>query len=524
MVCHCSVPDRLAQPNHTTLLSVTFPHYATSAHLATPAHPAKAMTAAQRRQLALDALATTRTVTGLAREHDVSRKFVYRQAARAEEALDAAFSPAGDDDQKVLFDLPVTKAWLRQLILGLTLICHSSQRGVAELLTDVFDYPISGGTVHNVLQAAVAQARACNDQQDLGAVRIGAHDEIFQSGRPVLVGVDADSTYCYLLSLEDHRDADTWGVRLLELQAQGFQPEATIADAGKGIRAGQALALPEVPCRGDVFHALRTTQALATFLENRAYAAIDARGHLERKKARLQRQGQRTHSVGKKLHHAQKEENRAVALAADVATLLHWLREDVLSVAGPDHATRRELLDFVVAELRSREPLCPHRIRPVVRALANQRDDLLAFAVALDRDLSVVAAEFQVAVETAREMLNVEILPQEDPSRWRREATLRSRLGSRYFSLHVAVTDVAGQTVRASSLVENLNSRLRNYFFLRRHLGPDYLRLLRFFLNHRRFLRSERPERVGKSPAELLSGTPHPHWLELLGHERFCRK
>ena len=39
-----------------------------------------------------------------------------------------------------------------------------------------------------------------------------------------------------------------------------------------------------------------------------------------------------------------------------------------------------------------------------------------------------------------------------------------------------------------------------------RHL--DYLALLQFFLNHRRFLRSERPERVGKSPAELLGGSP----------------
>jgi hypothetical protein len=46
---------------------------------------------------------------------------------------------------------------------------------------------------------------------------------------------------------------------------------------------------------------------------------------------------------------------------------------------------------------------------------------------------------------------------------------------------------------------------------------------LRFFLNHRRFARSERPERVGNSPAELLTGTSHSHWLELLGHSRFSR-
>lgn len=59
---------------------------------------------------------------------------------------------------------------------------------------------------------------------------------------------------------------------------------------------------------------------------------------------------------------------------------------------------------------------------------------------------------------------------------------------------------------RSSSLVENLNSRLRNYFMLRRHLGTPHLDLLRFFLNHRRFVRSRRAERQGKSPLELLSG------------------
>ena len=511
MVCHCSVPNDFSQPDTRVLHPVILPH------------PAKAMMPPQRRQLALEALAGAETVSRLAGQHTVSRKFVYQQAAKADEALDAAFSPVDSGDEKVLFYLPVTKAWLRQLILGLTLICHSSLRGVVELFGDVFNCRTSVSTVHNVLQSAVAQARSCNEQQDLSGVRIGAHDEIFQSGRPVLAGVDADSTYCYLLSLEDHRDANTWGVRLLELQDQGFQPEATVADAGQGIRAGQALAMPETPCRGDVFHALQTVQSLATFLENRAYATIGATADLERKKARLEWRGRSTRSVVVKLGLARREEARAVALASDVATLLQWLREDVLSLAGPDHATRHELFDFIVTELRSREPLCSHRIGSVVRALANQRDDLLAFAAQLDRDLEVLAAEFQVPVETARAVLNVELLPPESPSRWLREDALRRQLGSRHYSLSVTVAEVARQTVRASSLVENLNSRLRNYFTLRRHLGPDYLTLLQFFLNHRRFVRSERPERVGKSPAELLGGSSHPHWLEMLGYVQFSR-
>jgi hypothetical protein len=82
---------------------------------------------------------------------------------------------------------------------------------------------------------------------------------------------------------------------------------------------------------------------------------------------------------------------------------------------------------------------------------------------------------------------------------------------------------VAARVVRASSVIENLNSCLRSYFFLRRQLSPDYLALLQFFLNHRRLLRSEHPERAGKSPAEVLAGESHRHWLVFLGYQRFTQ-
>ena len=70
-------------------------------------------------------------------------------------------------------------------------------------------------------------------------------------------------------------------------------------------------------------------------------------------------------------------------------------------------------------------------------------------------------------------------------------------------------------TPRANSPAESLNSRLRKYFFLRRHPSEGCLSLLQFFLNHRTFLRSRRARRVGKSPTELLTGRPHAHWLAL---------
>jgi hypothetical protein len=216
-----------------------------------PSCPAQALAAAQRQQLAVAALAGTQPISHLAAAHQVSCKFVYQQADKAERALHDAFDPA---DDRVLFHLPVTKAWLHQLTLGLVLICHSPLRGVTELLRDLFDYPLSLSTVFNIVRSVLLQARAHNTSQDLSGVRIGVPDEIFQAGHPVLVGCDADSTYCYLLTQEEHRDADTWAVRLWELVERGFCPEATVADGGTALRAAHALVLPDRPRRRDVFH------------------------------------------------------------------------------------------------------------------------------------------------------------------------------------------------------------------------------------------------------------------------------
>ena len=143
--------------------------------------------------------------------------------------------------------------------------------------------------------------------------------------------------------------------------------------------------------------------------------------------------------------------------------------------------------------------------------------------VALDADLELLGQEFQVPAELLRQLLGVLARDERDPRRWARNRDPRAQLRGRFHEVQAAVAALAKGTVRASSLVENLNSRLRSYFFLRRHLGSDYLALLQFFLNHRRLERSDRPERVGKTPAELLTGQSHPHWLEMLGYTRFVR-
>jgi len=478
--------------------------------------------AAQRTGLAIHALAGSEPIAHLAGRHDVSRKFVYKQKAKASEALQETFT-SPPDNQKVLFHLPVTKDWVRQFTLAQVLIGHTSFRGVTEILDAVFDYRgLSIVTVHNIIQDAVDPARRINNAQDLSGIRVGAHDEIYQGRRPVLVGADIRSTFCYLLAIEDHCDETTWGVHLLDLADRNLRPDRTIADGGKALRAGQAAAWCDVPCNGDVFHAERDLGRLAYYLSNRAAGCTAARRKLEARMTRLKRRG-KGQSLSKRLALVRQAEQKAVNLAGDVRILADWMQNDILSLAGPDLATRRELYAFVVRELRQREALCPHRIGPVCRMLENHQENLLAFAAVLEERFGDIARRLKVPlplVHAVSEWLGT------DPNtaaHWQRHGRLCRQLGQRFYPTEQAVREVLAETPRASSIIENLNSRLRNYFFLRRHIGEAYLDVLRFFLNHRRFLRSQCPQRAGKSPAELLNDQPHQHWLELLGYERFHR-
>jgi len=150
-------------------------------------------------------------------------------------------------------------------------------------------------------------------------------------------------------------------------------------------------------------------------------------------------------------------------------------------------------------------------------ALQNQRDTLLAFAGVLDQKLADIAQTYAIAEPLVREACLLHRLPSTSPAYWQGWNRLRTTMGGKFHALFDAVSRAMAHTPRSSSLVENLNSRLRTYFTLRRHLGGSYLDLLRFFLNHRRFMRSRCAERHGKSPRELMTGQGHPHWLALLG-------
>ena len=150
-----------------------------------PACRASQLDSLPRRDLSLQALQRTEPVARLAAHHEVSRKFVYQQMAKATTAIDRAFQAPGSPEDKVLFQLPVTQSWLEQLVLSLALYCHSPLRGTMELLDTMFEYrDLSLGSLSHLFQRAVDKVRQFHTTEDLFAIQVATR-------KVEILGVDA---------------------------------------------------------------------------------------------------------------------------------------------------------------------------------------------------------------------------------------------------------------------------------------------------------------------------------------------
>ncbi|MGC1307088.1 MAG: hypothetical protein WA885_07655 [Phormidesmis sp.] len=276
-------------------------------------------------------------------------------------------------------------------------------------------------------------------------------------------------------------------------------------------------------CHGDVFHIQQQFEQVANGLVRQAQGATTRCIKLEQKIAQAKLTGKMTQKLTIQQVQAKRREAGLVARARDIKILLQWFEHDVMTLAGPALTVRQELFDFIVSELKQRGGKQYLGIRKLRKALHNQRDQLLAFSGVLDQKLAEIAQRFELPLPAVRDVCLLHRKHKASNTYWERWNQLHSQLSGNFYGLIEAVGNALKETPRASSMVENLNSRLRNYFFLRRSLGESYLSTLQFFLNHRCFRRSRVSERVGKSPKQLLTGEPHLHWLELLGFERFQR-
>jgi len=489
------------------------------------ASQAKVMNSEQRKNIALKIITNNSTVTQISKQYKISRKFINQQTSKAIGAIDIKF--ASTDSEPPLLYVPVTKAWINQTVLTLMLTCKASYRNVKTCLETLLNYNISVGSIFTIAQNAIEVAKKINVQQDLSNIAEPAIDELFHLNIPLLTGVDLRSTYCFLLQEESTRDGETWAKHLAILKQQGLDPEKFIADFGSGLREGIFTVYKDVPFQGDVFHVLYYLKKMVFYFKNRIKSRKSYLQELEEKfdKSSTNLTNNKNiikaRELNKKIMLAEEEIDKFELLAANTSTLVSWMAHDVLSVAGPNKETRLKLYDFILEELKKLQQLHPHRITAVYTLLNNNKQEILAFVNDLEQDFLELVQKFNVPIEDIWELCELCRCQRFSEKYYQRSKDIRKKLGeNQYILLLGLVGQVVASTNRASSMVENLNGRIKPYCEIRKQIGRGFTELLRFFINHTPLSCSRKKHRKNKTPAEVLMQKEHLPWLEMLGFQK----
>lgn len=473
-----------------------------------------------KRIIGLKAVKGNDTITRISQEHQCSRTTVYAQKDKALSAVNKAFE---SNDDEVLYYIPVTKAFIYQVVLALFLVCQSSYRNIIFFLQNIFDYSISLGGIFNIIDEACDKANNINESYDLSSIKVSAADEIFHRNKPNLAVVDVDSRYCALLKKADNRDYETWGIHLLDLQKQSYSPETTIMDSAKGLVKGHEEVMSETTRRHDHFHIIQDIKDCSRFLKNKEKSSATAI-------LKLLNKADKTKDEKLKLKYneeftlALNALNKLEKVRAHFNTLTQWLQFDVLQLAGYTPDNRAVLYDFIFSEMKVLADQHPHRISAIVTSLKTQREALLDVAYTLNEKLEKLAQKYNQSTEIIWRVCYA-MRYSIDSCKYNKEADkLENLIGHQYDEMEDDILIILESTHRCSSMVENFNSRLRPYLDERKFISQKMLSLIQFYLNHKPFMRSKHDRLKDNTPAQALTGKSHLLWLEMLGFTCFKRQ
>ena len=163
------------------------------------------------------------------------------------------------------------------------------------------------------------------------------------------------------------------------------------------------------------------------------------------------------------------------------------------------------------------------QIDSFVRSLIFQKERLLSVSHTLNSHFEIIANEQDISISDVWQICYCTRFEIQADNYHFHAQKIADKLGELdYDKIEDQVIEAMVKTPRCSSIVENFNSRIRPCFRTpRKMITPKKLALCQFILNHRPFQRSANDDLVGKTPAEALTQRSHPHWLEMLGYQRF---
>lgn len=446
-------------------------------------------------------------VSDISKETQISRTYIYQQKANVQNYMESL-----DKAEDHVLSIKIDKSFVERMVLSLSLDCHASIEGIRRNLASVFGLHISYGKISSILAEASERAERFDAGIPLESITQGANDEIFQGNVPVLAGIDTESTYVYLLSEAGDRSADTWQLFMEERKEQGLGLEVSISDAGTGLNAGIPKAFPDICIQPDIFHELRPVGAELARLERKAEKLITDEAALE-KRASGKRPQKKTLERLSQIH---EKVDMAIQEYDLLRILFCWLVE-LTGFSGYAFQDACGLAEWVLSEM---EVSFPGRTKLLGQTgkIREKLPQTLSFLQRMEEGFAAASRKRGVPPEAFHIMYRQKAFHTSSWECSQMEYRLGELLGDNYESARQEFRRILDHTKRASSLVENLNSRIRVYMNLKRMAPEKYFILLKVYFNTRKYHRSRIAERVGKSPLELMTGKEYPEFLEALGY------
>lgn len=444
----------------------------------------------------------------IASEIGMSREYVYQQKEKITQYADEL-----DKASEEVPTLKLDKQTINRMVLSLTLDCQSPNSGIVRFFeTAIQEVTVSTGYISGVIAEAAKRAQGFDNQIDLSGIKQGANDEIFQCGIPILTGIDPESTYTYLLEEAKDRKADTWALYLDDRKDHGLNLEISINDGGSGLMAGIPQVFPEVEIQADTFHATYSMGKEVSKLERKAQKLIKKEVSLEENLA-----GKRPRTKNKELlDEIRPKMKEAINVYDTLFILFTWLKE-LLSFSGYSKEETLLLAEWVLHEMMEAttgNPTFQAEIAKVLKMLPS----LLSFIGRLECGMKTIAKETGIPIEGFRHMYRQLSFAPGSLENSEIHCNQVLLLAERYNEARDEFERLLHKTKKASSLVENLNGRIRGFIEVKRVIPASFFVLLKVYFNTRRYPRSRHKERIGKSPLELLTKCPQPDFLEALGY------
>jgi hypothetical protein len=460
-------------------------------------------------------------MTHIAQDYHISRTFLYQLTWAARLQLETLFS-----DPKPLVQDPQPQ--LEPLILLLRLEGKCSIPSLSSILKHLQYQPNSVGYLSEYLQDYGRLLPSTLSMASTKAV-FYLSDEIFAIQTPILVTIDAQSTAILNIQRASDRSAQTWQAHFEDLDHHRFHSIGMASDRGLGLVAGYQAACQDALWVCDLFHEFQDLFHRRRQLERKAYAAI-GKEHEAAEKFKNAKSEAHLHKRLQHYEHAHQACEQAMARYDQLDLLLQLLRE-TLHFCSPGGRLRtvagvRSELTLLLSMIHEiDDAVLPQLLKPIPSHL----DDIL---VPFEHVESIHAQLLDLMTQQTLEALVLawhhdhlsyqshakqNQYHQRERQHWL--AFAEGLLDNQFASLQALGFEKLDSIVRASSLVEMVNSLIRPYLNSSKgQITQETLNLIMFYHNHRRY---KSGKRKGKAPIELLTGEPlETDWVELVIQHR----